>query len=277
MRLKVFTWNMQRGGSIGTPRSATQKERYDARKKILLALCKWGDVGFITEAGKDLVAAVTTPNHTSAQLPMGYGWWNCSQKADGQKGKNDCKNLLFSKRILRNKEVNFRSGADDCYRFPAAGYFDDPGDGARVLLITLHATSGGGGGVNSNELLDHLDETPRMRHRADVVLVGGDMNCNHRHFAMPTDNTHQSGSKLDGFVYEVYDDNDANFVVRIEQPEVATFAGNARLVETGDPLGYFLKKGTTWVRVSDHAPVLAEVEIALSKKRKRVDSDDESD
>jgi hypothetical protein len=262
MQLKIFTWNMQRGGSIGKPRSATQKARYDARTAVLNAMCKWADIGFITEPGNDLIGAVTAPNVTSALLPSGYGFWNCSQKADGQKGSHDCKNLIFSKRILTTCEVNFKSGADDCYRWPAAGYFQDA-DGPRVLLITLHATSGGAGAENSRALLDHLDGSPGLRHRCHVALIGGDMNFNHTWFHMPTGNTHQSGSRLDGFMHNTYFGLDKYFTCVVGTPTVATFQGKAKLVETGDAKGYFLQQGTTWTRMSDHAVVhsIATIEV----------------
>jgi hypothetical protein len=262
MQLKIFTWNMQRGGSIGKPRSATQKARYEARKEVLTALCEWGDIGFVTEPGNDLIGAVSAPNATSALLPSGYGFWNCSQKADGQKGSHDCKNLVFSKRILTTCEVNFKSGADDCYRWPAAGYFEDAG-GPRVLLIALHATSGGAGAENSRALLDHLDESPGMRHRCHVALIGGDMNFNHMWFHMPKGNTHQSGSRLDGFMHNTYFGLEKFFVCSVSVPDVQTFGGEAKLVETGDAKGYFLRQGPTWTRMSDHAAVcsIANIEV----------------
>ncbi len=231
-------------------------------------MCDWADIGFITEAGQDLVAAVTVPNTTSALLPGGYGWWNCSSLKDGQAGVMDCKNLIFSKRKLIRADVYYESGAES-YRYPAAGHFTDAG-GPRILLVSLHATSGGGGVKNSDELFDHLDSSPRRRHGADVVLVGGDMNCRRRHFIQPAAATHQSNSVLDGFAYEVYDNpRDEEFSVQFGAPSVPTLGGELKLKTTAmpGPLApgcYNQLGGAAWIRVSDHTPVVCGVEVGES-------------
>lgn len=260
--IKVFTWNMQRGSSIA-PGPSANRDRARERKALLEALCATHDVGFITEPGKDLITAVSTVNTTSGLLPQGPGFWNCSILTDGQQGTNDCKNLIYSKRILAPVDFDFRSGSDDAYRYPAAGVWAADLT-LRVLLVTLHATSGGGGHDNSNELLDYLDrsENKRKHGNCQIVIAGGDMNCNHRHFFMPQTPSHQSGSTLDGFIYECYDED---AVVTVTTPVVYTGNGSYRL-QTNVDKGYYAVNGTVVTRISDHAPVTADIAVGLSAR-----------
>jgi len=257
--ISVFTWNMQRGSSI-SPGVHADKPKAAERRKLLDTLCSTYDIGFITEPGNDLINAVSTSNATTLLLPNGPGFWNCSLLSDGQQGTHDCKNLVFSKRILSPVDFDFQSGSDDAYRYPAAGVWLVNAD-LRVLLVTLHATSGGGGHDNSNALFDYLDTTAnKTKHgNCQVAIAGGDMNCNHRHFIMPQTPSHQSGSTLDGFMYECYDEDAA---VDISAP-VVYFGGGSYELETTIDKGYYAVNGTTRVRLSDHAPVTTNVSINL--------------
>lgn len=274
LKIKAFAWNMQRGSSIIPPKSpADSKLKAEARGHLLAALCAAHDIGFVTEPGNDLINAVSAPNATSNLLPNGYGFWNCSNEADGQMGTHDCKNLIYSVFQLTPVEVGYSSGSDDCYRWPAAGTFHQVNE-AKVLLITLHATSGGGGWENAKGVFDYLDGKLKDRHKCRVVLVGGDMNSNHSFFRMPTVSTHQSGHVLDGFASDQYDyyegcsdpdaDVDASFLIATAIALPST-SGKLVTASGSTPLGYYYKYQGDWVRVSDHAPVRTDLTITLEQ------------
>lgn len=281
-RLKVFAWNMQRGNSISPPAYPADKRlRARARAALLARLCDEHDVGFITEPGNDLIGAVSSVNTTSAQLPNGVGFWNCSELADGQKGSHDCKNLIYSAAKLKRVEVEYEAGKDDCYRWPAAGVLilvNEP----PLLLVTLHATSGGGGWENARGIFDFLDENLKQRHKARAVLVGGDMNSNHSYFRMCETPTHQSGTVLDGFAGEDFDsyegapeahrDVSLKFESRTSLALRADAGAFPKPGDKADP-GYYFWFEQQWVRVSDHAPV----RNVVSFKYEASDSEDEMD
>lgn len=290
MKLNVFTWNMQRGSSIVPAGDKAGKIRAAARKELLDYLCRWGDVGFITEAGKDLVAAVATPGPTSTLLPEGIGNWTAAIRADGQKGISDCKSLVFRKDRLTPVHLPFKSGGKSAFRYAAVGAAkadDDP----RILFIAIHATSGGGGWENSSSLFDFIEEKSGRSKGFHVIFAGGDMNSNHSYFDMPKTATHQSGSILDGFMYEFTGEEHEVDVfakptvlhqhgicelrsvksssIGSSAPAAAAVAASSSVSvapsvssddisadsdeEVNRPIGYFCRG----IRVSDHAPVWA--------------------
>lgn len=280
-QIKVFAWNMQRGSSISPPQQADANLKARARGALLAQLCNEHHVGFITEPGNDLIGAVSSVNATSLLLPNGVGFWNCSNMADGQKGSHDCKNLIYSTGMLDPVEVAYQAGSDDCYRWPAAGLLrlvNEP----PLLLVTFHATSGGGGWENARGIFDFFDDKPKQRHKARAVLVGGDMNSNHSYFSMCSKPTHQSGHVLDGFAGEAFDSyqgapqahRDA-YLTFEHVTMLALKAGAGAFPGPGDQAdpGYYFWFEQNWVRVSDHAPVRNVVRWGYAPS----DSDDEMD
>ncbi len=266
---RIFTWNMQRGRSIiAAPYSSENKVlQAKARRQMIEALCATSHFGFVTEPGSDLRGAVTTPNQTSLLLPEGMGYWNSSPLEDNQDDGNACRNLLFSKEILTPVNLNYTSGGDNAFRYPAAGYYQI--NGARILLVTLHATSSYTAHANANGLLDAFDESAFARFYADAVIIGGDMNSNSRHFSMPGTATHQSDHILDGFVCERYDGEDIEAVAHIPLIQTSYSAMQRKLVIADPshtiPIGYYVRESDSghWARVSDHAPVLAELHVDI--------------
>ena len=264
-RLKVFTWNMQRGASISEKNSISNSEytqKAQARLKLLTKLCEDHDVGFITEAGKDLSDAIDTPNTTSVLLPKGQGYWNVAEKEGTQDLKAGCRCLLFCKGIAESRKINFYSGKLKASRYPAAATNDD------VLLVSFHATSGGGGGDNINSLVERLVDGvgPNLIHpnHYKLVIIGGDFNSNRSFISQPKKNTHQSpngsGAILDGFFCTHRMGSDSRIKITIEpkifrsHPKDGFGGGN---FSTG---WWTALNNNLFMRVSDHAPVSAVIE-----------------
>jgi hypothetical protein len=256
-RYKVFTWNMQRAQSIsGT--DAVAKERL----RVLKELLEWADFGFITEPGKDI-----RDNLDGYSLP-GLGGKNflASPWSDNQSDASACRPVVYSKTpfldIPTNNEkyINFLSGGEEAYRYPAAGIVTLPGgDGqgnTNLLLLSYHATSGYNARENCQKYFDTFYDSPGGKAKPLLWIVGGDFNCNAgRGVYQPTTNTHQSGHVLDGFFA---DQNGTNFMVTAPLEAGTCFLGGRLIYDTAAALHGYVVNGH---HLSDHCPVVAELQI----------------
>lgn len=265
-KLRMFTWNMQRGSSIASKfmKAGVDKEKAETRLRLLNELCATHDVGFITEAGIDLSNAIAAPNTTSVLAPQGFGFWSAATREGTQDKAKGCRNLLFCKGKSTPQDVNFTSGKATSSRYPASGICDN------VLLISLHATSGGGGRANVEELLEKFDDPehapPKVKIKTPFkfLIIGGDLNSSSSQYKQPNEATQSSGDPLDGFYLSVMDDqSDLNI---LEEPIVyKTHQREGWGDGDEEGRGWYVfhsqkKADIILYRVSDHAPVSILVE-----------------
>jgi hypothetical protein len=168
-------------------------------------ICKNYHVVFIQETEKDLREHLNTS-------PFGMTW-HIDPREDNQSDSSACRSILaVSTGELTTVRLNFHSGAESASRYPAAAYWDveDTNDYEhRILLVSLHATSGYGGGKNTQILTDVLDDY--LDDNCPVLLVGADFNAESAQYQpvkKPNVPTHQSGSRLDGFYEDNIDNED---------------------------------------------------------------------
>jgi len=261
---KVFTWNMQRGQSISR-QDATIRERY----QVLMDLVNWADFGFITEPGKDI-----RDNLNNFYLPHLQRHFCASQMFDNQTDASACRPVVYSKtafsRIPPTTEeyISYLSGADQAYRYPAAGIVTLPQDDGQgnneLLLLSFHATSGYNANENCQAYFDSFYRFDTRKRDSPPIpllwIVGGDFNCNAgRAIYMPASSTHQSDHILDGFFA---DQNGTNFQVTqmaAAQTWNQTNGGPGQFVIHAivGPRGYVVNGN----HLSDHCPVFAQLQI----------------
>ena len=240
------TWNIQRGRTV-TPASTAGAAQAAARHAGLQNLLLRADVLLLQEPGMDLRAA-----------PLGGLVCHRDSREDNQSETSACRPQIYvTTGTLTEVRLRHQAGGDDAFRFPAAAVWEVAGN--KVLLISLHATSGGGGSVSAQDLLDAVEDWWNTRSNGEkcpTVLVGADFNAPSGQFStllLPRDPTHQSGHRLDGF-----------FVDRSDNGSQSITAGTPDLVP-----GFTLNHGDqpdrgcffSGQRVSDHAPVIMQVTI----------------
>lgn len=247
--LKVFAWNMQRGECI--VQGATSQDEFTQRKAALIWLCQNHDLGFITEPCKTFRGAIKSPM-MAATYPSGQ--WIASSKDDNQSDSHACRPMLYLKTGLSPASeflLKTTSGADEAHRYPAAAIFEF--ERAKILIVSLHATSGGGGAKNLQDVLSEVEDKNAPKWHG--WIIGGDFNAGDAQYGgvsqtMSTVPTQKKGNILDG--YTVGQNDDAPCVIAISSVTV--------------PAGFVLvsDKGCHYngVRVSDHAPVAATVTIS---------------
>jgi hypothetical protein len=259
---KVFTWNMQRGQSISL-NDNTISQRY----QLLHALVSWADFGFITEPGRDIRDGLN-----NFQLPGLDRNFCVSQLPDNQSDGSACRPVVFSKRpfvrfpLQSETYIQYLSGADQAYRYPAAGIVrldQHDGEGHQdLLLLSFHATSGFGANDNCQAYFDSFYQNVLGWGGSPtavplVWIVGGDFNCPAgRAIYMPITSTHQSGHIIDGFFA---DQNGTNFEVR-QIAAAQTWTGNCQFITNPNvnPRGLVING----LHLSDHCPVIAQLQIA---------------
>jgi len=170
---KFFTWNLQRSSAGGTSANKFTQAEIDERKSLLTTLCDWADFGFLTEVGKDIRQYISSGSGKA--LP---GHWHLDLREDGQKPDNPCKNAIYSKAAAVSTvvEIETHSSRIASHRFPAAGIYKI-GE-ANVMLVALHATSGGSGASKANVQAvakEALEKAGAMSHVSGLVM-GGDFN-----------------------------------------------------------------------------------------------------
>jgi hypothetical protein len=259
---KIFTWNMQRGQSI-----SRNDNTITLRLQILQALVNWADFGFITEPGRDIRI-----NLNNFQLPGLNRNFCASQLPDNQSDGSACRPVVFSKKpftrfpLQSESYISYLSGADQAYRYPAAGLVtldQDDGEGHQeLLLLSFHATSGFGAYDNCQGYFDSFYQNVLGRGGYPVAvplvwIVGGDFNCRAgRAIYTPITSTHQSGHIIDGFFA---DQNGTNFEIKqIAAAQTWTGAGQFITNPNANPRGLVING----LHLSDHCPVLMELQVA---------------
>ena len=256
------TWNMQRGRTLTAGKSETQTKQNQRTSRLagLRSICQNHDVVFIQEPGKDLREHLNTS-------PFGMTW-HIDPREDNQSDSSACRSILaVNTGELTTVRLNFHSGAESASRYPAAAYWDveDTNDYEhRILLVSLHATSGYGGGKNTQILTDVLDDY--LDDNCPVLLVGADFNAESAQYQpvkKPNVPTHQSGSKLDGF----YGDNKSVEQASDKYIELDTpvTVNNFTLRIGGNDKGCY----HSGQRVSDHRPVEVTARIKWREKKRR--------
>lgn len=288
----LFAWNMQKGCTV-TPHTSAVDAKYDrARLKVLEALMKSTVAGFVTEPGIDLRNALTSNDKTAlGKLPDGNLYRDT--RADNQNDDGACRPLLWSTAESRLAiSTSKTSGRVDAYRYPCAQVITH--QKAKILLVSLHATSGYSGKFNTKEIIEDFVEFAKQEDYGGVI-VGGDFNghMTGTGYAMPSTPTNQgataSGSAIDGFYFFSNKDlkGDDKYIVEfdIKEPKVFTEMGST-LVFPSDALGarkpgYYVTDDD-WgkpaqYRVSDHAPVLINFDLRVIKAPGDSDSDSDDD
>lgn len=190
------TWNMQRGRTVSAREQNELPETRltrAARLQALRYLCDTYDVVFLQEVGQDLEG-----NEAAAHAG---GMWHWDRREDNQSQGHACRSAVFVGRgRLVGQTLPHQSGKSTAFRYPAsavwrAGFSRESGD--NVLLVSFHATSGGGGLDDTRGLQQALDDT--VSQACPTALVGADFNSRSRLLSMPSAPTHQRGDFLDGF------------------------------------------------------------------------------
>jgi hypothetical protein len=201
------------------------------------------------------------------------GWWYTSANFDNQSEGSACRPAVFSSIPLNYEDVDFMSGGDEAYRYPAgASLFLNYTEGGvakqqKLMLIAFHATSGYNANVNCNALFDRCYDEDFLD-SPSVWIVGGDFNCDPGYGpSMPNpDFTHQSGHTLDGFFA---DQNRSAFCVQEAVPAATYTAANGGVGQlilegAGNPHGYVvpeLVNPANNMQISDHCPVRARLRV----------------
>ena len=276
----LFTWNMQKGCTV-TPHAHAITAKFDrARLKVLETLMKGTIGGFVTEPGKDLRNALTSNDKTAlGKLPDGYVYRDI--RPDNQDEDGACRPILWSTGpsdlAISTSKI---SGRVDAYRYPCAQVIEH--QGAKILLVSLHATSGHSGKFNTLEIIDDFKEFAKQEGYGGVI-VGGDFNgaMTGSGYAMPATPTNQgasaSGKAIDGFYFFSNKDlkGDGKYIVEFDVKEPTVFTGmGGTLIFPSDSRGapepgYYVTDDD-WgkpaqYRVSDHAPVLVEFDMRVVK------------
>jgi hypothetical protein len=246
--LKIFAWNMQRGECIA--QGSTPQNEFTQRKAGLTWLCQNYDLGFITEPCKSFRGAIKA-SIMSGTYPAGQ-WIMCG-KEDNQSESHACRPMLYLKTGLPNAKecsLNTKSGADEAHRYPAAAIVEYD---AKILIVSLHATSGGAGANNLQDVLSEIEDKDKPAWHG--WIIGGDFNAGDARYGgvsqtMATSATQKKGNILDGFT--VGQNDDAPYEIAIGP--------------VAPPSAFVLVPGTgclyNGVRVYDHAPVAATVTIS---------------
>ncbi|MCD9007078.1 endonuclease/exonuclease/phosphatase family protein [Luteimonas sp. XNQY3] len=249
---KAFTWNMQRAECVlQQSKDVTLISEFTQRKAALAYLCANYDIGFITEPCLSLRNAIKDPN-ASDTYPSGI--WIADERTDGQSHSHACRQMIWFKTdpgITKNVPLKTKSGGT-ASRYPAACLCTMLR--SKVLVVSFHATSGGGGGNNLQDLLDEFEEGAEKR-TFDACIVGGDFNAGDAKFGgvartMAPSATQKKGYVLDGFFADVA--MHADITVAIEG-----------IGSVGGGFSFIKDTGCKYngVRVSDHCPVAAMVKI----------------
>lgn len=265
MKLSVFTWNMQRRRSFLPSSLNNNKIVSDKVKEALISLCAAHDLGFITEPGQDIRGFIGSNN---SPLP---GVWIASGIEDNQSDSSACRPLIYSKNdILTSYDINFKSGGESAVRYPAAAKLSK--DGHNILVVSMHATSGGGAN-NVQDFLDKIEEmSESYKAEFDAWLIGGDLNANEARWSplrMPNVPTHQRGYTLDGFFSDRATRDGCMSIIDISRIETDKQFKLEIVGSKNKVAGCYFRN----VKVSDHIPVTAQIDIKIDKKRRRPDYD----
>lgn len=248
-KLKVFTWNMQRAECIlQKSKDLTLQSQFTQRKAALAFLCANYDVGFITEPCLAFRNALKDP-HSAALYPGGE--WIASEQEDNQSDSSACRPLIYLRAGLQkasSPRLKTTSGNVQAQRYPATAIIKD--EGLKLLLVSLHATSGGSGSNNLQDVMDEIDDGAEQG-KWDAWLIGGDFNAGDAQYggvrkSMAKSATQKKGRVLDGFFTDHADHVDCES----EVSSVNHLGGN---------FGFVTGTGCTFngIRVSDHAPIAA--------------------
>lgn len=283
MLLKLFTWNMQRGGTSATTYTGEEYRRVNLRYGLLQDLCNRSDFGFITEPGPNLRQSIR-----KGERPL-HGYCHMSNQTDTQNDDSACRPILFSNRQSRFELTTpIHSGAQDANRYPAARQFHY--NRHKLVVVALHATSGRRSGLfNTIDVIDTFIEYMKGE-GAGGLIVGGDFN---HHFdgsdrsdgkvsalyAMPSQPTNQGApvgsGGIDGFYFCTNYGSTAPIEFSYERITryQSSFHGSSEFHTTAQNpqfAGFWIldkhpKPGTQahMYRVSDHCPVMLKVTLRL--------------
>lgn len=267
--IKVCAWNIQRRACFAHPKS---KPNSAALKRAITQLCADYDIVMITEPNKSFYTAVNSDGstHSSAKNTLpGGGVWLCNNTPDNQSDPHACRPVLFvgDKFGCTPKNLKFKSGAKSAFRYPCSAIVQLP-DVAPILVISFHATSGGGG-KNTQNLLDSVDD--KTKNKLGAFLVGGDLNCRSAQYGgtfAPTGPTHQSGHVLDGFAGDGLEALDHTSSIQL-QGAVTIAPGFQLILEApgmkSDQYGCFTQADAAFkYKLSDHAPVCATFKVVTT-------------
>lgn len=206
MAFLLFTWNLQRQRTISSTRAGSishDELRLDVLKD-LVSRCRFG---FITEPGLDLRSALVDEEDIG-ELPDAVNLYR-DTGTDNQDESSACRPILASKdRSDLQLGTARTSGAIHAYRYPCAQVIAI--EGIKVLLVSLHSTSGASGKANTKEIIKHYCTQVR-KEKYGGMIVGGDFNAHIDAFGedyvykMPGDPTNQGAGAdsggIDGFYF----------------------------------------------------------------------------
>lgn len=297
LKIKLGTWNMQKGPGL---ESVEESPIFDAvarsaRHQMLGWLLASRDITFIQEPASDLRDKTQTVDYSVANEKV---WMSYDKKADNQVHASANRPAYYASFTIQRLDIPSDcpvNGNEDAFRLSAMGAaVTSVGKG---LFISLHATSGYGAKKNTRLFVAWLCKWVKEKH-ADTafILIGADFNhkvngveyevegC-HVSFKAPTGMTQQSGSSLDGFCCITVDPAiglkwweplracTGEIATPIQTKMVMTDRnkqqgvnqrGYVGLMQSGPMPGTVqaLSGPEMWTRMSDHCPVVCEVDIS---------------
>lgn len=248
-KFKLFTWNMQRAECVLQQGNDPQlQSAFTQRKAALADLCSDYDIGFITEPCLSLRNAIKDSN-ASGTYPSGT--WIADGRGDNQSNSHACRPMIWLKagiEVQKTVSLKTKSGSSDAYRYPAACVCKIKD--TKVLVVSFHATSGGGGGNNLQDLLEEFEDGADNGSWS-ACIVGGDFNAGDAKYGgvaqtMAPSATQKKGYILDGFFADMA--SEAEIEVKLEGVD-----------HIGGTFSFISGEGCKYnnVRVSDHSPVAA--------------------
>lgn len=297
-KIKVSTWNMQKGPGM---ESMVKSNIFDAaarsaRYQVLEYLKTESDITFIQESPADIREVSQTIDYSGFKT-QDNAWVSYVHDSDNQDNKSANRPSYWSKFPAMWTEVPSDcpvNGKQDSFRLSAIAYACTPV--GYEFFISLHATSGGHAKRNTQSFIEWICKWLKAKEKnAAFALIGADFNhsvpdgvhqasdCQYS-FNAPNAMTQQSDGIIDGFCCIIANpaidvkwwpasrlctgERDAPIETKMVMVDPNIHQGvNERgylgKIKTGQLPGTVqdMKGKDMWVRMSDHCPVLCEIDL----------------